>query len=147
MNASLSGLEPFLTRDSGLHSGYMMAQVAAAALVSEMKTVAHPASVDSIPTSANREDHVSMSMFAALKAAHAVELAQQVLAIELLCAAQAIDLLAPLGTSAPLARVHAAVRKQVPPLDRDRPPAPDIAKIAAILADGSVERACGENVK
>lgn len=147
MNASLSGLPPFLTRDGGLHSGYMMAQVAAAALVSEMKTLAHPASVDTIPTSANREDHVSMSMGAALKAAEAVERARQVLAIELLCAAQGIDLLAPLGTSPPLARAHQVVRSRVAPLDRDRPPAPDIAAIAELIADGTFENACGPDVK
>jgi histidine ammonia-lyase len=147
MNASLSGLPAFLTRDGGLHSGYMMSQVAAAALVSEMKTVAHPASVDTIPTSANREDHVSMSMYAALKAAHAVDCARQVLAIELMCAAQALDLLAPLNTSPPLARAHALVRSRVAPLDRDRPPAPDILEISRMIADGSLERACETEVK
>lgn len=147
MNASLSGLPAFLTRDGGLHSGYMMAQVAAAALVSEMKATAHPASVDTIPTSAHREDHVSMSMFAALKAARAVELARQVLAIELLCAAQGLDLLAPLRTSPPLARAHAHVRTWVAPLAGDRPPAPDIARIADLIADGSLENACGVDVK
>jgi histidine ammonia-lyase len=147
MNASLSGLPPFLTLDGGLHSGYMMSQVAAAALVSEMKTVAHPASVDTIPTSANREDHVSMSMYAALKAAHAVDCARQVLAIELMCAAQALDLLAPLGTSPPLARAHALVRSKVPMLDRDRPPAPDIQEISKLIGEGSLERACAVDVK
>jgi len=147
MNASLSGLPAFLTRQGGLHSGYMMSQVAAAALVSEMKTVAHPASVDTIPTSANREDHVSMSMYAALKAAHAVDCARQVLAIELMSAAQAIDLLAPLSTSAPLARAHALVRSRIAPLDRDRPPAPDILEISRMIADGSLERACATEVK
>ncbi|HSL20057.1 MAG TPA: histidine ammonia-lyase [Vicinamibacterales bacterium] len=147
MNTTLSGLPAFLTRDGGLHSGYMMSQVAAAALVSEMKTVAHPASVDTIPTSANREDHVSMSMYAALKAAHAVALARQVLAIELMCAAQGIDLLAPLETAPPLTRAHALVRSRVAPLERDRPPAPDIAAIDALIADGSLERACGVDVK
>jgi histidine ammonia-lyase len=146
-NASLSGLPAFLTRDGGLHSGYMMAQVAAAALVSEMKTLAHPASVDTIPTSANREDHVSMSMGAALKAARAVGLARDVLAIELLCAAQGIDLLAPLETSAPLARAHALVRSRVAMLQGDRPPAPDIVRISELIADGSLENACAVKVK
>ena len=84
VNPALSGLPPFLTRDSGLHSGYMMAQVTAAALASELKTLAHPASVDTIPTSANREDHVSMSMGAALKAERALELATRVIAVEIL---------------------------------------------------------------
>jgi histidine ammonia-lyase len=147
LNESLSGLPAFLTRDGGLHSGYMMAQVAAASLVSELKATAHPASVDTIPTSANREDHVSMSMFAALKAARAVELTRHVLAIELLCAAQGIDLLAPLVTAPPLARAHAHVRTRVAPLGGDRPPAPDIARIAEMIADGSLESACDGDVK
>jgi histidine ammonia-lyase len=99
VNPALSGLPAFLTRDGGLQSGLMMAQVTAAALTSELKTVAHPSSVDTIPTSANREDHVSMSMSAALKALRALELARTVVAVEILCAAQAIDLLAPLQTS------------------------------------------------
>jgi histidine ammonia-lyase len=143
VDPAASGLPPFLARDSGLNSGLMLAQVTAAALVSEIKTLAHPASVDTIPTSAGREDHVSMSMGAALKAARAVELARDVLAVELLCACQAIDLLAPLTTSPPLQAVHAAVRARVPPLDRDRPPAPDIAAAAALVATGALERACG----
>jgi histidine ammonia-lyase len=147
LNPSLSGLPAFLTKQSGLHSGLMMAQVTAAALVSEIKTLAHPASVDSIPTSAGREDHVSMSMGAALKAARAVALARDVVGIELLCACQAIDLLAPLQTSPPLARVHAHVRGIVPALGADRPPSPDIAAIGAALASGEVEHACAMDVK
>ena len=103
VNPALSDLPAFLTADSGLQSGYMMAQVTAAALTSEIKTLAHPASVDTIPTSANREDHVSMSMGAALKATQALELATRVIAIEILCACQAIDLLAPLTTAPALA--------------------------------------------
>ena len=106
-----------------------MAQVTAAALTSELKTLAHPASVDTIPTSGNKEDHVSMSMAAALKAARAVELAQQRARRSSCCArCQAIDLLAPLATSPPLARVHACVRARVPTLDDDRPPSPDIER-------------------
>jgi histidine ammonia-lyase len=147
LNPALSGLDPFLTPDSGLRSGYMLAQVTAAALVSELKTLAHPASVDTIPTSANREDHVSMSMAAALKAQRALELATRVLAVEILLACQAIDLLAPLTTSPPLARVCAHVRAAVPTLDEDRPPAPDIEWLAATIGSGSLERACGAEVK
>jgi histidine ammonia-lyase len=147
VNPALSGLAPFLTRDSGLHSGYMMAQVTAAALVSELKTLAHPASVDTIPTSANREDHVSMSMAAALKAERARALATDVLAIEMLLACQAIDLLAPLATSPALAPVHARVRAEVPTLERDRPPSPDIARISKLITRGMVERACAVEVK
>ena len=96
VNPALSGLPPFLTRDGGLQSGLMIAQVTAAALASELKTLAHPASVDTIPTSANKEDHVSMSMAAALKAERALPLATHVIAVEVLCACQALDLLAPL---------------------------------------------------
>ena len=143
VNPALSGLAPFLTRDSGLHSGYMMAQVTAAALTSELKTLAHPASADTIPTSANREDHVSMSMAAALKAERAVALARHVVAVELLCAAQAIDLLAPLTTSPPLARVHDTIRAHVPPLDRDRPPSPDIVAIDGLIQTGAIDHAHG----
>ena len=141
-----SGLPAFLIEDSGLNSGYMMAHVTAAALASELKVLAHPAAADTIPTSAGREDHVSMSMTAALKAARAVELCTQILAIELLCAAQAIDLLAPLTTSRPLAAVHAVLRARVPRLDVDRPPAPDIATVAALVGSGALEAGCPERL-
>jgi histidine ammonia-lyase len=147
VNPALSGLPAFLTADSGLQSGYMMAQVTAAALTSEIKTLAHPASVDTIPTSANREDHVSMSMGAALKAARALDLAIRVLAVEILCACQAIDLLAPLTTSPLLARVHATVREVVPALTIDRPPAPDIDAIAARIESGTLFASIAAEVK
>ena len=147
VNPVLSGLPAFLTPASGLQSGYMIAQVTAAALTSELKTLAHPASVDTIPTSANKEDHVSMSMGAALKAERAVSYAARVLAVEILCACQAIDLLAPLETSQPLRRVHAFVRSMAPTLTDDRPPAPDIERIAASILNGSFERSCGVQVK
>jgi histidine ammonia-lyase len=147
VDPSLSGLPAFLTAEGGLQSGYMLAQVTAAAVASELKTLAHPASVDTIPTSANKEDHVSMSMSAALKAERAVVRAREVVAIELLCACQAIDLLAPLETSPALRRVHALVRSRVPALDRDRAPAPDIAAIADLIASGELNDACGGVVK
>lgn len=143
VNPTLSDLPAFLVREGGLQSGLMLAQVTAAALASELKGLAHPASVDTIPTSANKEDHVSMSMSAALKAARALALATHVVAIEILCATQAIDLLAPLQTSAPLARVHAAVRARVPPLVDDRPPAPDIDAVGALIGEGALEYAAG----
>jgi histidine ammonia-lyase len=146
VNPALSGLPAFLTRHGGLHSGLMMAQVTAAALTSELKTLAHPASVDTIPTSGNKEDHVSMSMAAALKAARAVELVRRVIAIELLCAAQAIDLLRPLATSPPLARVHDIMRAHVPPLEEDRPPSRDIERISKLIEQGELERACAVKV-
>jgi histidine ammonia-lyase len=147
LNADLSGLPPFLIAESGLHSGLMMAQVTAAALASELKGLAHPASVDTIPTSAGKEDHVSMSMTAALKAARAVELARLVAAIELVCAAQGLDLLRPLTSSAPLQRAHAMIRTRVAHLDRDRSPAPDIDVVASLIADGSLEDATAIEVK
>jgi len=147
VNPALSGLPAFLTTASGLQSGYMIAQVTAAALTSELKTLAHPASVDTIPTSANREDHVSMSMGAALKAQRAVDTAARVVAVEVLCAAQAIDLLAPLETSAPLRRAHAFVRAVAPTLIEDRPPAPDIEAVADTILSGSFARSCGLEVK
>jgi histidine ammonia-lyase len=147
LDAAKSGLPAFLTREGGLRSGLMLAQVTAAACASEVKTLAHPAGSDTIPTSAGREDHVSMSMAAALKAASAVQRAREVVAIELLCACQAIDLLAPLTTSEPLARVHALVRSRVPTLDDDRPLAADIAAIIALIAANELDNACGTLVK
>jgi len=147
VDPTLSGLPAFLTRAGGLQSGFMMAQVTAAAVASELKSLAHPAGVDTIPTSANKEDHVSMSMTAALKAERAVSRAREVVAIEILCACQAIDLLAPLETSALLKNVHALVRSRVPMLDRDRPSAPDIVAIAELIAAREIERACDGRVK
>jgi histidine ammonia-lyase len=147
MTPDESGLPAFLARDSGVNSGLMMAQVTAAALVAEIKTLAHPASVDTIPTSAGREDHVSMSMGAALKTAEIVERTRSVLAIEILAASQALDLLSPLTTSVALQRVHAAIRKTVPTLVEDRPPAPDIERISSLIASGEIERACGLDLR
>jgi len=125
----------------------MLAQVTAAAVASEMKSLAHPAGVDTIPTSANREDHVSMSMTAALKAYTSVGRAREVVAIEILCACQAIDLLAPLTSSPALQRVHHLVRSRVPMLDEDRAPAPDIIAITELIATSALEDACGGLVK
>jgi histidine ammonia-lyase len=142
VNPALSGLPPFLTRHGGLQSGLMMAQVTAAALTSELKTLAHPASADTIPTSGNKEDHVSMSMSAGLKAARALELARMVVAVELLCACQAIDLLAPLRTSAPLAHAHDFIRTRVPVVEADRSTSSDLGIITELIATGDVERAC-----
>jgi histidine ammonia-lyase len=146
VNPALSGLPAFLTRHGGLQSGLMMVQVTAAALASELKTLAHPASADTIPTSANKEDHVSMSMSAGLKAARALELARAVIAIEFLCACQAIDLLAPLRTSPALARAHDFIRTRVPALDADRSTSRDLAVITELIASGEIERACATKV-
>lgn len=143
LNPTLSGLPAFLTRDGGLHSGYMMVQVTAAAVTSELKSLCHAASADTIPTSASKEDHVSMSMGAALKAERALELARTVLAIELLCACQAIDLRAPLTSTPMLMAAHAEVRAQVPTLNDDRPPAPDIVVVTHAITSGALERSVG----
>src|SRR5690606_24934516 len=111
-----SGLPPFLAPQSGLNSGFMIAQVSAAALVSENKILAHPASVDSIPSSAGREDHVSMGATAALKLAQVHDHVRTVLAIELLAAAQGLDLRRPLTPARALQAAHARIREAVPPM-------------------------------
>src|SRR5262245_1520275 len=147
VNPALSGLPAFLTTEGGVRSGYMLAQVTAASIASELKMLAHPTGVDTIPTSANKEDHVSMSMTAALKAERAVARAREVIAIETLCACQAIDLLAPLDTSSSLKNVHALVRSRVPVLDDDRAPAPDIMVITELIASGELENSSGVRVK
>jgi len=133
-----SGLPPFLARDSGLNSGFMMAQVTAAALVSENKVLAHPASVDSIPSSAGREDHVSMGATAALKLATIHDHVRTVLAIELLCGAQGLDLRLPLKTGSTLQELHRRLRTVVPPMDEDRPIYTDITAVRALIDDGTL---------
>lgn len=142
-----SGLPPFLAPESGLNSGFMIAQVTAAALVSENKGLAHPASVDSIPSSANREDHVSMGTIAARKARHVAEHVETVLAIELMCAAQGLDLRRPLRSSPGVEAAFAVIRTAVPILREDRVLHRDIAAIAALVRDGrlvnAVESAIG----
>jgi len=147
LNPALSELPAFLTRDAGLNSGFMMAHVTAAALVSENKVLAHPASVDTIPTSAGKEDHVSMGVHAARKAAEIVENAIAVLGIELLAAAQALDFLAPLTAGRGVRAAHRFVRRRIPGMARDRVLAPDIAAAREILLDPSwlaaVEKAAG----
>jgi histidine ammonia-lyase len=139
VNPSLSeGLPPFLAPGAGLHSGFMMAQVTAAALVSENKVLAHPASVDSITTSGNKEDYVSMGMTAANKLVRIVENARNVLAIEALCAAQALDFLAPLKTSKRGQQAHAAIRAAVPTMTHDRNLSADFARAAAVISSGAI---------
>jgi histidine ammonia-lyase len=137
VNPALSGLPAFLTREGGFRSGLMMAQVTAAALASENKILSHPASVDSIPTSANKEDHVSMGVTAARKAARAVANTRRILAIELLAASQALEFHRPLQTSAPLEAVYRRVRARVPIYDDDRPLGPDIETVAELLRSGT----------
>jgi histidine ammonia-lyase len=137
VNPSLSGLPPFLAPRKGLDSGFMIAQVTSAALVSENKVLCHPASVDSIPSSAGREDHVSMGMAAALKARQVVESVRTCLAIELLVAAQAIDLRAPLRPAAKVGEAHRRIRAAVPKLEGDRELHKDIEAVCG-LVDGGV---------
>ena len=129
MDGNLSGLPPFLVQDGGVNSGFMIAQVTAAALASENKSLAHPASVDSLPTSANQEDHVSMATFAARRLTAMAANTARIVAIELLAAAQGVDLRRPLATSAPLAKAVALIRAEVPFWDRDRAFAPDLEAI------------------
>jgi histidine ammonia-lyase len=135
LDASLSGLPAFLTPDPGLRSGFMMMQVSSAALVSECKTLSHPASVDSIPTSANQEDHVSMSTWSARKLSRIVEMLCQVLAMEYLAAAQGVEQHRPLRSSDTLESAVERLRAQVPELDHDRIIAPDIAAAASLVPE------------
>lgn len=129
----------FLTPDPGLNSGYMIAQYAAAALVNEIKVLAHPASIDSIPTSAGMEDFVSMGATSAHKARQAMELAYRVIAIELLVAAQGLDFRAPLRPGRGVADAHALVRGVAPTLEADRPPAPDIEALSIAVRRGLLD--------
>jgi histidine ammonia-lyase len=133
LDASISKLPPFLAAKDGLDSGFMVAQYTAAALVSENKTLAHPSSVDSIPTSANQEDHVSMAPFAARKAKKMAVNAVNVIAIELLVASQGVEVLQPLVTSELLLKAITEIRQVVPKYTQDRYLAPDIAAIQASL--------------
>jgi len=147
VNPALSGLPAFLTRHGGLESGLMIAQVVAAALASENKSLCHPASVDSIPTSANKEDHVSMGVTAAQKAARVVANTRRILAIELLTACQALDILEPLRSSPALEAARAEARRRVPARDHDRMLAPEIEALAGLLETSALadaaEAVCG----
>jgi histidine ammonia-lyase len=142
IDATLSGLPPFLVRDGGVNSGFMIAHVTAAALASENKLFAHPASVDSLPTSANQEDHVSMATFAARKLSDLAANTASILAIELLAAAQGVDLRAPIVTSAKLQAVMNDIRTRVPHYDIDRYLAPDIAAITEAVRAGVIAAHC-----
>ncbi|MGA7118585.1 MAG: histidine ammonia-lyase [Polyangiaceae bacterium] len=139
VNPALStGLTPFLAPGSGLHSGFMIAQVASASLVSENKVLCHPASVDSIPSSAGKEDHVSMGSISARKLQQVVTNVRHALAIEILTAAAGLDQRAPLAPSRGVAAAHGAVRLRVAPLTEDRPLYRDIAIVDAIIASGAL---------
>jgi len=129
----------FLTPEPGLNSGYMIAQYAAAALVNEIKLLAHPASIDSIPTSAGMEDFVSMGATAGLKLRQLIELAERVVAIELLSAAQGLDFRQPLRPGRGVLAACEAVRALVPTLTADRPPSPDIERLARAIHEGAFD--------
>jgi len=136
MDPVLSGLPAFLVEHGGLNSGFMIAQVTSAALASENKSLAHPASVDSLPTSANQEDHVSMATFAARRLHTMLDNTATVVAIEWLSAAQALDFRRPLRSSDAIEALHAQLRAQVPRLDADRLMAPDIEAARTLVERG-----------
>jgi histidine ammonia-lyase len=140
IDAGVSRLPPFLTADAGLNSGFMIAHVTAASLASENKSMAHPASVDSLPTSANQEDHVSMATFAARRLQPMIANTALILGIELLAAAQGIEFLRPMQSSAPIEAAHALLRTQCPSIERDRYLAPEIERATALVTSGRLAR-------
>ncbi|WP_210397824.1 histidine ammonia-lyase [Motiliproteus sediminis] len=140
IDSNLSKLPPFLVNNGGVNSGFMIAQVTAAALASENKTLAHPASVDSMPTSANQEDHVSMATFAGRRLRDMAENTAGILAVEYLAACQGLDFRAPLKSSPRLEQAKALLREQVPFYDKDRYFAPDIERAAALISSGTYNR-------
>ena len=142
IDATLSGLPPFLVREPGVNSGFMIAHVTAAALASENKSLAHPASVDSLPTSANQEDHVSMATFAARRLDDMAQNTAVIVGIELLAAAQGIDFHRPLKSSPHLEHVHSQLRAKVPFFDADRFFAPDIEAARQMVVDGELSASC-----
>jgi histidine ammonia-lyase len=134
-------LPAFLTPKPGLNSGLMIAEVTTAALMSENKHLAHPTVIDSTPTSANQEDHVSMAAHGARRLRRMAKNLHVILGVEAMCAAQGVEFRAPLKTSAPLQRALAAFRSAVPALDNDRYLAPDLARAAALVADSALSQA------
>jgi len=138
VDTALSRLPAFLAPNPGLNSGLMIAHVTAAALVAENKQQAHPASVDSIPTSANQEDHVAMSAHGARRLTRMANDVARIVAIELIAAAQGCDFHAPLKSSVRLERVREAVRELVPPLVEDRYLAPDLEAAAELVSSGAI---------
>ena len=146
IDATLSKLPPFLVENGGVNSGFMIAQVTSAALASENKSLAHPASVDSLPTSANQEDHVSMAAFAGRRLANMAENTNGVLAIEYLAAAQGLDFRAPLKGSKNVEISKAILRQSVSFYDKDRYFAPDIADASDIISDGELNQLMPEGL-
>ncbi len=146
VNPQLSGLPAFLVQDGGLNSGFMIAQYTAAALVSENKVLSHPACVDSIPTSANKEDHVSMSPISARKARDVVRNAEHVVAIELLCGAQALDLFTNLKPGEGTLAAYRTIRRAIPHLESDRVLSQDIDRMVHLMKSGELLEAVEETV-
>jgi histidine ammonia-lyase len=141
VDTNVSRLPPFLTPDAGLNSGFMIVHVTAAALASENKSLAHPASVDSLPTSANQEDHVSMATFAARRLQAMLHNTAHIVGIELLAAAQGIEFLRPLKSSAPLESLHALIRTASPAMMQDRSLASDMTALQKLVASGEISAA------
>jgi histidine ammonia-lyase len=140
IDSNVSRLPPFLTADAGLNSGFMIAHVTAAALASENKSLAHPASVDSLPTSANQEDHVSMATFAARRLQAMIRNTAHILGIEALAAAQGIEFQRPMRSSPALEAAHALLREHCAALNEDRYLAPDIERATALVHSGALAR-------
>jgi histidine ammonia-lyase len=137
LNPDLSGLNPFLTPSPGLESGFMIAQVTATDLLAEMRILAHPASVDSVTTSANQEDHISMGMTATRKLRRSVECLEYILGVELLCAAQALEYLKPLRPGRGVEEAYHTIRESVPPLTGDRVLSGDMEEAARLVRGGA----------
>jgi histidine ammonia-lyase len=144
IDTGVSRLPPFLTPEPGLNSGFMIAHVTAAALASENKSLAHPASVDSLPTSANQEDHVSMATFAARRLQPMIHNTAHILGIEWLASAQAIEFLRPLASSPALEAAHALLRRHCAAMMQDRYLAPEIERATALVTDGSLAEVLGQ---
>jgi len=138
----MSGLPAFLVKESGLNSGFMMVQIVAAALASENKSLAHPASVDTIPTSANQEDHVSMATFAANRLHGMINNVNDIVAIELLAAAQGVDFHHPRRSSASLEKAHSTIRELSPAYVSDRSLKADVDKVSALIDHGHFYSQC-----
>ena len=146
IDSNLSGLPPFLVDNGGVNSGFMIAQVTAAALASENKTLAHPASIDSLPTSANQEDHVSMATFAARRLADIFENVAGILAVEWLATSQGMDFRRPLRSTEVLEDAKQVLRDRVPFYDKDRYFAPDIENATSLINEGALSRLLPENL-
>jgi len=146
IDGNLSGLPAFLVKEGGINSGFMIAHCTASALTSENKVLVHPSSNDTLSTSAAKEDHVSMGPFASMKCLDVVKNVEYVLAIELMCACQGLDLLRPLKTTPVLEKVYSLVRSVVPPYDKDRFLSPDIENIYQLIKTGKIWEAVKDEI-